>query len=97
MTRSQGPWGRRKTLLALAGAAIFAGIAACVLNPQPLPPNDDENNRASDGNQEGAPSAVNADAADPRVPEPSDSGAGTGDIDADDAGDAGASDASDAG
>jgi hypothetical protein len=83
-----------------AALAIAAAIAACTLNPQPLPPGGGDATNAAGGNDSGTRADAGSFETDPETPAPlSDAGTNadsdSGDDDAGDGGDSG--DASDAG
>lgn len=102
-TRARG-W---LVLVALVLVALSAAIAACTINPQPLPPGADEENRAVDdsggfGAQDGSATGTEsppADAAstDGKVPLGDSGDEGDGGADSGDAGDASDADAGDGG
>ncbi len=84
---------RLRPAFVVASAALVAGVVACTLNPQPLPPRD-FSNEAAGNTDASADGALGTPATNPMAP-PADAGADDrdGGRDASDAGDAG--DASD--
>lgn len=99
------------SMLMLAAATGLVGVAACTLNPQPLPPTDDNDGLAAEPNQlpgtgtsaDDAGGFSRSDAATP-PPAPSDGGPNRdaappdgGEADAGDAGDATTGDSGDGG